>query len=228
MFTYQKRGAESACLLKEYMERRDAITSDDSLSNYTKAKLQKEELIPIRATQISKFEDLMTSVLQTTSNIGGLGAIHNMQAASLNNIIFEPDELLMSWNEYLPDEEKIIEGDLVKPTSVYIGESRFVCLDLRTVIESGEQFSVTVGFLSEFATNGLDAKVTFTWRYLGEGDWKEAKTVKIGNDESRQLYQFVDEENLLTEDFEYIMKAANLGSDVIQYPKRRSQTVVVV
>ena len=147
-FSYHKKGAESVCLLKSYRETQHTITSSPHLSNYSKAALQKEKLLPIRAQQVSKFDSLMADLLQTTRDIGGLGTVHNMQSATLRKILIEPDQELLSWNDYLPRGEKISPSDLPRPKAEYRGRRPIVFpLDPRNVFEITEGFSVTVGVL---------------------------------------------------------------------------------
>ncbi|GHT22592.1 hypothetical protein FACS189430_04610 [Bacteroidia bacterium] len=211
-FRYLRAMGELNCTTGAYIAKAKEIRElKDSLQQQERAK---NELLPLRIQSIGQLREVHRHLFAFISTYGELGNLTNWQQHLMSVHFDKPARELTTWlGKELPAEA------LPDQTPVY--PSRIVAPELRTAIESDENFNIQV-----IITEASPAKAVLKYRLLGEKKYQAVALQSVG----RCVYQADIPADRITGDFEYHIEVKKQAGKTMYFPPTApeiNQTVVV-
>jgi hypothetical protein len=214
-FRYQKSMTELGCILGEI----DSITTIvlNEKEKTIQKKLVNTQLIPRRKLSCDIWNEMYSYLLAKVNTPGELGTIANLEMHNLQN-----KQLLTKHDSVF---SQILEAPMAALNflTTYQGKSRLVVPTKRTVLESKEDFNVTVMVL----TSGKVKSGSLYYTTLGKKIYQQLSFTNTNNG----VYSVtIPKSQLRNKDFAYYLEF-QLENEILRYPTgapTENRTVIIV
>lgn len=207
---YMREVARFNCLWARYNAAMDMVKAGKTPE--VKAKMAKEDTLPIRAEMATALRGIFDRLLATVSTTGELGTVANWEQHILPGAWERPEgELKAVLGGELPS-EVVLSRD-------YAGDPRIIVPALRTSLEPGEALDLKVIILSRKPPEAAE----LYWREMGRGRFRAIPLKHV----ARGVFGAVVPAGKM--DLEYYIKVKADGRDVFFPPTAPglNQTVIV-
>jgi hypothetical protein len=211
-FRYLRAMGELNCTVGTYAKKAKEVRElTDSLK---RTEQTKNELLPLRIQSVQQLREVHRYLFAFISTYGELGNLTNWQQHLMDVHFDRPAKELTAWlgtelpAEALPDKNPVYSARIIAP-------------ELRTAINSGENFNMQV-----IITEVSPAKAILKYRMLGEKKYKTLALQNVG----RCVYQVNIPTNSISGDFEYYIEVENKTGGTMYFPATAptiNQTVVI-